>query len=136
MWTSISPLQGERKEIVKEYLTKHPEWYDGYDDLTVMHAHFYQVLGQADEFIAFFALCYWECEVVLACVYVFEQYRKHGVFNEIAKFAKRKTPLHHWCTINAMRGNKLANEIYNKKFKFHHVDEEEDCNWYVIKSAR
>lgn len=136
MRTSITPLQGEYKETVRDILIEHPEWYDGYDDITVMHAHFYQVTSKNNELIAFFALCYWEREVVLACVYVFEQYRKQGVFNEIVKFAKRKTPSHHWCTINAMRLNDLANIIYQRKFKFHHYDEKEDCNWYVIKSIR
>ena len=135
MRTSITPLNGEFREKVRDILIKHPEYYDGYDDLTVLHAHFYQVLTQAGELAGFFALCTWTNEVVLACVFVIEEFRNQGIFNQMVEFAKKKTPKNSWLTINAMRTNNLANEIYTKKFDFFRYDEEDDINLYVAKQA-
>ncbi len=131
----ISPLEGDLKETVRDTLKDNPQYFDGYDDLTTLHAHFYQVVNKDNYVMGFFALCYWENEVVLACLFVFEDFRNMGVFNAITKFAKRKTPWNCWLTINAMRTNTLANEIYDRKFKFFRYDKEDDINWYIMKRA-
>lgn len=134
MLTKIHPLIGENKKRVKGILTSHPEIYGKYDDLTVLHAQFYQVDCKNEDFIAFFALAYWENEIVVCCVYVFEKYRRQGVFKKITEFAKRKTSSTQWLTINAMHENAIANSVYERLFEFARHDE--DVNWYVIKQRR
>lgn len=130
------PLDGDFKQIVKDIIVEHPEWYDEYEDVTAMHGHFYQVLTQAGELLAFFALFYWEGEIVLGCVYVFPMYRNLGIFKQIVKFAKKKTPKNSWLTIGAVATNELANKIYGKMFTFHHFEAKDNCNWYIIKYAK
>lgn len=134
MRIKIRPLIGENKNRVKEILTSHPEFYGEYDDLTVLHAQFYQVDCESEDFIAFFALAYWENEIVVCCVYVFKTYRRQGVFKKITEFAKRKTPSTQWLTINAMHENTLANSVYERSFEFARHDD--DVNWYIIKHRR
>lgn len=131
----IEPMYGECQDYVENVIRENPEYYGEYDEKTAMHLHFYQVWNK-DTFAGFFGLARWEFEVTVCCVYVEPQYRKKGVFNAMIKWVKRHTPRGLWITINAMKDNARANEIYRHKFKYEKYDEVEKIEWYVIRARK
>lgn len=133
----IEPMHGENYEHAKKCILEHPEWYGEFEEVVVGRLHFYQVLTQAGKYIGFFALAYWTNEIVVCCVYVKIEYRRHGIFKKIIRFSRRKTPRKYALTINAMSGNNTANTIYTKMFgEPFKYDRDEDIFWYVCKYPR
>ena len=136
--TYIKPLKGEDSEYVVKVVCEHPEWYGKTKMTDWPHCHFYGVYDEEDYLLGFFAFAFWkDCnQVILCCVYVKEQYRKMGLFNKMVKFFKNKCSDYTLLVIGARDENKLANEIYNNKFRFSHYDKETNGNWYIIRDSR
>lgn len=132
----IEPLFAENEQYVEKTIRENPEWYGKFNYHEVICPQFFQVTKE-EEIIGFFSIIYWtHGEAVLCYLYVAPEYRKQGVFNKIIKYAKKHVPRRYFITINAMKNNARANEIYKHKFKYIRYDEKEDIEWYIIRSAK
>lgn len=134
----IRPLSGEERQYVVETLDRNTDIYGKNYIEDYPHSHFYGVYDKENYLYAFFCICHWEHgnEAVLACVYVKEAHRNRGIFNKIVKFFIKKCPEIPLLTIGAMITNTLANEIYDRMFKFDHYDEDTNGKWYIVKDRR
>ena len=133
--TYIHPCYGEYDEMVYEVLNAHPEWYDTLDIKDFLHTHMYIVLDSTGNLLGFFGNSYWwggEC--VLSCVYVYEKYRKQGIFKKIVKYTKEHNYEQPLITIGVMDDNKEAKKVYDHMFKYLHHNE--DGHWYAICDRR
>lgn len=136
--TFIRPLDGKDSWFVVTTLDKHKEWYGSNLTVDYPHCHFYGVYDEDNHILGFFAFAHWNngFEVNICCVYVKEEYRQMGLFNKMIKFAIKHNTDAKIIVIGAMKDNKLANEIYSKKFLFDHYDEESNGYWYIIRDSR
>lgn len=100
----------------------------------MVHCHFFGLYTELNEFAAFYALADWGYgqEKVICYLYVFEPYRKQGLFNKIIKYIKNHYHTYTYITIGAREENDLANEIYSRKFKWFRYSEEDHGNWYLV----
>ena len=132
--TFIRDLAGESSEQVWGIISTHPELYGEVDSQAMVHCQFYGLYLEENELGGFFALADWGYgqEKIICYVYIYEQFRRHGLFNKIIKWAKNHCTTATYITIGARVENKLANEIYNRKFKWFRYVEEDKGNWYLV----
>lgn len=132
--TFIRDLAGESSKQVWELISTHPEWFGEVDAQAVVHCQFYGLYLENNNLAGFFAIADWGygIEKVICYVYIFEEYRKQGLFNKIIKWVKNHCTTVTYITIGAKEENKLANEIYNRKFRWLRYAEEDKGNWYLV----
>ena len=71
---------------------------------------------------------------MLSCVYVYEKYRKQGIFKKIVKYTKDHNYDQPLITIGVMDENKEAKKVYDHMFKYLHHNA--DGHWYAICDRR
>lgn len=132
--TNIRNLSGDISEQVCEIIEAHPEWYGEIDNQMMIHCQFYGLYLDNNNLAGFFALSDWGYgeETVICYLYIFKEYRKHGLFNKIIKWVKENRYTYKYIVIGATEKNKIANEIYSRKFRWIRYDEEEKGNWYLV----
>lgn len=132
--TFIRNLAGENSKQVCEIIKAHPEWYGEIDNEMMIHCQFYGLYLEDNTLVGFFALSDWGfgVETVICYLYIFEEYRKQGLFNKIIKWVKKNRYTYKYIIIGATEQNKLANDIYSCKFRFLRYDEQENGNWYIV----
>ena len=133
--TFTKDLSGETIELVWKIISTHPEWYG--TDITaekLLHCHFYGLYTEFNELTAFYAVADWGYgeEKTICYVYVFEEYRHQKLFNKIIKNVKNTYTDCTYIAIGAREENKLANEIYARKFKWVRYSDEDHGNWYLV----
>lgn len=154
MTIKIRPLNQLHRNTTLKILKTHPEFYGKFDakkDINHLFAsQMWEVIDEKRKFVGMFGFNRFDfynfnglCEdIVFANCYVCKKYRKMGVFNEMIKFAKeqlykeRKECEEYACvymSINCEKGNKLAKEIYDKKFDFIRYDEKDKIYWWEIR---
>ena len=127
----IKDLKEEDVEKVIDVLVQNIEAYGDFSIADVLGIHFYGFYNEEDSLMGFFALQDWSHKEKCICyVYVYEEYRRQGLFNKMIKFAKEKYYNYIYFTIGAALKNELANEIYSRKFEKFKTDEV--GNWYLI----
>lgn len=139
--TFIIPHIGELDKPVLKVLKEHPEWWGGVDLEDLLHTDFYDVISDTGDLVGFFDNAHWlntdgTSECVLCCVYVYEEYRKQGIFKKMVKYTIDHNTTVNLITIGAMDGNDLAHTIYNKMFRYSHHDDEAEGDFYIIRDRR
>lgn len=133
--TFTKALSGEDSKRVWNIVFSHPEWFgEDTDGDALIHCHFYGLYTEFNELTAFYAVADWEYgqEKTICYVYVFEEYRKQGLFNKIIKNVKNTYTDCTYIAIGAREENKVANEIYARKFKWIRYSDEDHGNWYLV----
>lgn len=136
----IRPIDNNNRKRIINIIKANKIAYGRYDpkkDCCWLFAtQVYEVDNELGELMGFFGLSYYSnIEVVLNLVYVIPKFRGKGIFNKIVKFAKQKTVengMQH-LTIASKPKNKVADEIYKRKFEFLEYNSKLKCNWYEIK---
>lgn len=131
MQTFCYPVMGEYIEEIVNTLKSHPEWYGEVTIDSMAHAQMYMLVDSEGNLVAFFGIAAWVDEDVLCYVYVKEEHRQKGIFNKIVKYVKNHCTR---CsiTIGAAAENKLANEIYSKKFKLLGIGNDQGWHYLIV----
>ena len=130
----IKALSGENIEQVHKIIKENSQWFGETDEKSFIHSNFYGLYSEDNKLIGFFAVSDWQygTEKVICFLYIFEDYREKGLFNKIIKYVKKTFTECSYITIGATVENKIANEIYNRKFRFITYSEEDRGNWYLV----
>lgn len=132
--TFIKDLAGENTKEVSKIICDHPELYGELDIESALHSNFFGLYLEDKSLAGFFAVSDWGYGLnkVICYVYIYEKYRREGLFNKIVKWVKNKYTETTYITIGARFENKLANEIYSRKFDLYLVSQEDNGNWYMV----
>lgn len=136
MRCTVRPLNGENSKRVKEILSSKTDIYGDYEDVGLINTQFFQVTNENNDLVGFFGLSYWEFEVVVSCIYVEKEWRRHGILKKMLKFAIKTAPKDCWLTLNASNKNVTANRIYARLLEYMYFDEKENVHWYLVRKIK
>jgi hypothetical protein len=131
MNTKIEHVCGEVSQTIYDIIIANEDIYGVLEPNYILNTDFYCVYNDT-ELCAFFGLCRHdrEYETQISYVYVFEKYRKQGIFNKIIKYVKKNESNAKIIVIGATYKNDLANKIYKTKFK--ECGTCEEGTWYMV----
>ena len=132
--TFIKDLSGENSAQVWGIIKTYPEYYGEVDAEIILACQFYGLYLEDNSLVGFFGLDDWGYgkEKIICYVYIFEPYRQRGLFNKIIKWVKKHCYEAIYISIGATVENKLATEIYSRKFDWIRYSEEDKGNWYCV----
>ena len=146
----IKPLNQFHRRTAIRILKSHPESFGKFDaERDIIHllaSQMWEVVDDNGNFMGMFGLNRFDkkesnfAEIVFANCYVLKKYRHKGVFNAMIEFAKKETikereELKKWVylTLCCEKNNKLAYDIYNRKFEFECYNKKDKIYWWTIK---